>query len=60
MSQTYAVVQLYCPDCRGRFEVEGSDIAEGEVLECSLCGAEILVKQENPIRIKLYEEEDDF
>jgi len=59
MSTTYAV-QLYCPDCRGRFEVESTDIMEGEVLECSLCGAEILVKQTNPIRIKLYQEADDF
>ena len=59
MSEIYAV-QLYCPDCRGRFEVEHSDIIEGEVLECLLCGAEILVKQTNPIRIKLYEEQDDF
>jgi len=59
MSEIYAV-QLYCPDCRGRFEVESVDIEEGEVLECSLCGAEILVKQENPIRIKLYQEADDF
>ena len=59
MSEICAV-QLYCPDCRGRFDVELSDILEGEVLECSLCAAEILVKQTNPIRIKLYEEQDDF
>ncbi len=57
-SQT--LVSLFCPDCRGRFEAEGSDIAEDEVLECTLCGAEILILQENPIRIKLFTEDDDF
>ena len=54
------LVSLYCPDCRGRFQVENSDIREDEVLECTLCGAEILVTQAEPIRIKLFSEEDDF
>ncbi len=54
------LVSLYCPDCRGRFEVETSDIHEDEVLECPLCGAEILVTQQDPIRIKLFSEDDDF
>jgi len=54
------LVSLFCPDCRGRFETEGADIAEDEVLECTLCGAEILILQEDPIRIKLFTEDDDF
>lgn len=53
-------VSLFCPDCRGRFELESSDIIEDEVLECTLCGAEILILQADPIRIKLFSEDDDF
>lgn len=53
-------VSLFCPDCRGRFELEGTDIIEDEVLECALCGAEILILQADPIRIKLFSEDDDF
>ena len=54
------LVSLFCPDCRGRFEAESTDIVEDEVLECRLCGAEILILQEEPIRIKLFSEDDDF
>jgi len=50
---------IFCLDCRGRFDVEQSDIIEGEVLECPLCSAEIEVLQESPIRIKLLSEEED-
>ncbi len=50
-------VTIFCPDCRGRFVVESSDIVEGEVLECSLCGAEIEVVQEEPVKIQLLVEE---
>ena len=50
---------IFCPDCRGRFEVEDSDIVEGEILECPLCSAEIEIIQEKPIKIRLLVEEDD-
>lgn len=53
-------VIVYCPDCRGKFEVDKNDIVEEEILECPLCGAEIIVLQTDPIKIKLYTEEDDF
>lgn len=53
-------VIIYCPDCRGKFEIDESDIIEEEILECPLCGAEIIVIQEDPIKIKLYTEDDDF
>jgi len=46
-------VRIFCPDCRGKFEVMESDLLEGELLECSLCGAEIEVIQENPVRLRL-------
>lgn len=58
--EALSLVSMYCPDCRGRFEVERNDIAEDEVIECALCGAEILIVQEDPIKVKLYTEEDDF
>jgi len=50
-------IYIFCPDCRGKFEVELADIVEGEVLECSLCGAEIEILQENPIKIQLLKED---
>ncbi len=52
-------IYIFCPDCRGKFEVEREDIVENEVLECSLCGAEIEVVQENPVKIRLLSEEND-
>ena len=51
---------IYCPDCRGKFEVEESDLAEEEILECSLCGAEIMVVETNPIKLKLIEPGEEF
>jgi hypothetical protein len=50
-------IYIHCPDCRGRFEVESFDILEGEVLECVLCGAEIEIVQENPVKIQLLQED---
>ena len=54
------IVIIYCPDCRGKFEMDKSDIIEEEICECPLCGAEMEILSENPIRLKLYSEEDDF
>jgi uncharacterized protein YbaR (Trm112 family) len=51
---------IYCPDCRGKFEVEESDFIEEEILECSLCGAEIVVVETDPIKLKLMEPGEDF
>ncbi len=53
-------IYIHCPDCRGRFEVEPSDIIEGEILECVLCGAEIEVIQEDPIKIRLLTEDEEY
>lgn len=52
---------IYCPDCRGKFDVLKSDIVEDDMLECPLCGAELVILQEDPIKLKLVDpEEDDF
>lgn len=53
-------VTIYCPDCRGRFEVPADAVCEGELVDCDLCGAEIEVMQEDPIKVRLYCEEYDF
>lgn len=54
------ILAIYCPDCRGRFEVKSEDFQEEEILECPLCAAEVLVTSENPPRVKLFSEDDDF
>lgn len=54
------IIIIFCPDCRGRFDAPRDDFREEEVLECDLCGAEILVVDEEPPRVKLFSEEDDF
>jgi uncharacterized protein YbaR (Trm112 family) len=41
---------IYCPDCRGKFEVAAEDFMEEEILECDLCGAEIMVVETDPIK----------
>jgi len=54
------IIVIFCPDCCGKFEVENADIVEGEILECELCAAEILVEQQDPVRLKLYSEDDEL
>jgi uncharacterized protein YbaR (Trm112 family) len=51
---------IYCPDCRGKFEVAAEDFMEEEILECDLCGAEIMVVETDPIKLKLLEPGEDF
>ncbi|MBT3348939.1 lysine biosynthesis protein LysW [bacterium] len=53
------LIVIFCPDCRGKIEVEHSDIVEDELIECDLCGAELLVMSENPIKFKMVELEDE-
>ncbi len=54
------VAVIFCPDCRGQFEVPIEDFCEDEVLECDLCSAEVIVTSEKPPRVKLFTEADDF
>ena len=53
-------VTIYCPDCRGRFQAPSDAVCEGEILDCDLCGAEVEVVQDTPIKVRLYSEEYDF
>jgi uncharacterized protein YbaR (Trm112 family) len=48
---------IFCPDCRGRFFLDKSDIVEEDILECNLCSAEIEILQENPVKIRLVQDE---
>ncbi len=54
------IIVIYCPDCLGKFEVNKSDILEGEILECELCGAEIEVMSDNPIQLRLFSDDNQF
>lgn len=53
-------VTIYCPSCRGRFEVDANDVVEEEVFDCTLCASEVLILQVDPLKIKLFSEQDDF
>ncbi len=54
------VLFIYCPDCRGKFEINSQDLIEDEICECPLCAAEIKVVSIDPIKLKLFVAEDDF
>jgi predicted RNA-binding Zn-ribbon protein involved in translation (DUF1610 family) len=51
---------IYCPDCRGKFTVQRSDIIEDDIIECPLCGAELIVECEEPIKLKLMDMDEYF
>ncbi|HEY5714658.1 MAG TPA: hypothetical protein VIT68_04890 [Candidatus Gracilibacteria bacterium] len=53
-------ITIYCPDCRGRFTVAHEEIQEGEIFECLLCGAEVEILQEDPLKVRLFCEDFDF
>lgn len=53
MTHMHEEVEVFCEDCRGRFEVELDDLREGEIIECTLCGAELEIVQEEPLKMKI-------
>ena len=52
-----SLVTVYCPDCRGRFDSDISDVEEGDILECSLCMADIELLQKDPLKTQLFMED---
>ncbi len=54
------VLVIYCPDCRGKFEINNQELIEDEICECPLCAAEIKVICTDPIKLKLFKAEEDF
>ena len=50
-------VNLYCPDCRGKFTVNQNDLVVDEVLECDLCGASVEIIDDQPLKIRVYNED---
>lgn len=55
--QMASFMNIYCPDCRGTFDIDFDEISEKDVLECDLCMAEIEVLQLEPLRLKVFLEE---
>lgn len=53
-------ITIYCNDCRGKFSAYTEDIVEGELIECTLCSAELEVIMEDPIKLRLYSEDNIF
>ncbi len=51
------IMNVYCPDCRGRFVADFDDIEEKDLIECDLCMAEMEIIQMSPFRVKLFVEE---
>lgn len=51
-------IVIYCPDCRGKISFNRDDIIEDDVIECDICGAEMLIEQEDPLQIRLVDDED--
>ena len=48
-------IVIFCPDCRGKFEIQMEELIEEEILECDLCGAEIkVVSNEEPIKLTVF------
>ena len=46
------LIHIYCPDCRGKFDIDRSDVIEDEIIECDLCGAEVVITNEQVTRHK--------
>lgn len=53
-------ITLYCPDCRGRFDINPEEFQEEEIVECTLCAAEIFIVSTNPVKTRLFQGDDDF
>ncbi len=54
---TSKIMKVFCPDCRGRFETELEDSVEENIIECSLCMAEIEILQLSPLKVQLFQED---
>jgi predicted Zn finger-like uncharacterized protein len=50
-------LNLYCPDCRGKFIVDDEDLIVDETVECDLCGTMIEIVDDQPLKIRIYNED---
>ena len=48
-----------CPDCEAVLDVEEDEVEQGEVINCTECGAELEVVNTNPIEVKRIAEEEE-
>jgi hypothetical protein len=53
-------ITLYCPDCRGRFDIPADEFVEEEIVECRLCAAEIYIISTKPVKTRVFQGDDDF
>jgi DNA-directed RNA polymerase subunit RPC12/RpoP len=51
-------ILIYCPECRGKISFDLNDIIEDDIIDCDICGAEMLIEQADPLKIRLVEEAD--
>jgi DNA-directed RNA polymerase subunit RPC12/RpoP len=49
---------IYCPDCRGKISFNYDEMYEDDVIDCDICGAEMVVEQKEPLKIRLVVDED--
>lgn len=53
-------IVVFCPDCRGKFEIDPASLEEGEVFSCPLCMADLQVTSLNPFKVRLFDGDMDF
>jgi hypothetical protein len=53
-------VTVNCLDCLGEFKVAQDEFVEEEIIECTLCAAELVVVSEETGQVKMFCEDDDF
>ena len=51
---------LTCPECDAVFDVEETELDEGEELMCDECGAQFIVSQLDPIELEAADDIDGF
>lgn len=51
---------LTCPECDAVFDVDESELDEGEELMCDECGAQFIVTQTDPIELEAADEAEGY
>jgi lysine biosynthesis protein LysW len=51
---------IRCPVCGGDMDVEEEDLDEGDVFDCTECGANLRVASLKPLELAALDDEDDF
>lgn len=51
-------IVIYCPDCRGKISFKRGEILEDDIIECDICGAEMIIEEMEPLKIRLVADHD--